>query len=57
MLEELGSQTRGGKRWCKKCVDICKYTTIIFPICYLGCMSVLQADGTSWDFCDTPIHW
>ena len=40
MLEELGSQTRGGKRWCKKCVDICKYTTIIFPICYLGCMSV-----------------
>ena len=27
------------------------------PICYLGCMSVLQADGTSWDFCDTPIHW
>ena len=57
MLEELGSQTRGGKRWCKKCVDTCKYTTIIFPICYLGCMSVLQADGTSWDFCDTPIHW
>ena len=36
MLEELGIQTIG----CKKCVDLCKYTTIIFPICYLACKSM-----------------
>ena len=37
MLEELAIQTRGGKRWCDRCFDICKYTIILFPICIISC--------------------
>ena len=47
-------QSRGfSDYWCKKCVDTCKYTTIVFPICYGACIAVLMNSDTPWSFCET----
>ena len=47
-------RTSFGDVWCKRCLDVCKYTTIAFPICYAGCMFAIMGDGHSWSkSCDT----
>ena len=50
-------QSRGfSDYWCKKCVDTCKYTTIVFPICYGACIAVLMNSDTPWSFCETWLN-
>ena len=42
-------RTSFGDVWCKRCLDVCKYTTIAFPICYAGCMFAIMGDGHPWE--------